>query len=110
MKPSRLTAGLFRASSATSEAVVTVVAVMSTLTLEGGRVFASVDAAATVTAARSVADGRIDDDDPTAAVRLDDAASIMLEKGKRNKNRTEDIGIQAFDAILQLGVGYRMMV
>jgi hypothetical protein len=28
----------------------------------------------------------------------------MLEKGKRNKNGTKDIGIQAFDAILQLGV------
>ena len=30
----------------------------------------------------------------------------MLEKGKRNKNGTNNIGIQAFDAILQLGVGY----
>jgi hypothetical protein len=28
-----------------------------------------------------------------------------MEKGKRNKNETDDIGIQAFDAILQLGVG-----
>jgi len=36
----------------------------------------------------------------------DDAASSMLEKEKRNKNETKDIGIQAFDAILQLGVGY----
>ena len=60
---------------------------------------------ATVTAARSVADGGIEDDDPAAATRSDDAASSMLEKGKRNKNGTKDIGIQAFDAILQLGVG-----
>jgi hypothetical protein len=28
-----------------------------------------------------------------------------MEKGKRNKNETDDIGIQAFDAILQLSVG-----
>jgi hypothetical protein len=33
----------------------------------------------------------------------------MLEKGKRNKNGTEDIGTQAFDAILQLGVGYQLI-
>ena len=39
----------------------------------------------------------------------DDAASSMLEKGKRNKNGTKDIGIQAFDAILQLGVGCRLI-
>ena len=32
-------------------------------------------------------------------------ACWKMEKGKRNKNETEDIGIQAFDAILQLGVG-----
>jgi hypothetical protein len=44
-----------------SAAVVTAVAVTSTPTLEGGRVFASDDAAATVTAARTVADGGIDD-------------------------------------------------
>jgi hypothetical protein len=75
-----------------------VVAVMSMSTLEGGCVFASDDASATVTAARSVADGGIDDDDPAeAAMSADDAASSMLEKGKRNKNETKDIGIQAFD-------------
>jgi hypothetical protein len=34
----------------------------------------------------------------------------MLEKGKRNKNGTKDIGIQAFNVILQLGVGCRLMV
>jgi len=35
----------------------------------------------------------------------------MLEKGKCNKNGTKDIGIhiQAFDAILQLGVGCRLI-
>jgi hypothetical protein len=35
----------------------------------------------------------------------------MLEKWNRNKNGTKDkdIGIQAFDAILQLGVGYRLI-
>ena len=49
--------------------------------------FASDDAAATVTAARSVADDGIDVDDPAgAAARADDAASSsMLEKGKPNK-------------------------
>ena len=62
-----------------------------------------------MTAARSVADDEIDVDDPTAAAISDDAAS-MLEKGNRNKNRTKDIGIQAFNAILQLGAGCRLMV
>ncbi len=57
--------------------------------------FASNDAVVTVTAARSVADGGIDIDDPAAATRSDDAASIMLERGKGNKNGTKDIGIQA---------------
>jgi hypothetical protein len=62
-----------------------------------------------VTAAGSVADGGIDDD-PTAATRSDeDAASSMLEKGNRNKNETKKIGIQGFDVILQLGVGYRLI-
>jgi hypothetical protein len=57
-----------------------------------------------------VADGGIDVDDPEAATRSDDAASsMMLEKGSRYKNGTKDIGIQAFDAILQLGVGYRLI-
>ena len=85
-------------------------AVTSTPTLEGGRVFASDDAAATVMAARTVADGGIDVDDPAvAAMSADDAASSMLEKGKHNKNGTKDIGIQAFDAVLQLGVGYQLI-
>jgi hypothetical protein len=43
-----------------------------------------------------VANGGIDDDDPAAAaMSVDDAASSMLEKGKRNKNGTKDIDIQA---------------
>jgi hypothetical protein len=46
-------------------------------------------------AARSVADGGINVDDPAAAARSDDAASSMLEKGNGNKNGSEDIGIQA---------------
>ena len=33
----------------------------------------------------------------------------MLEKGKSDKNGTKDIGIQAFNALLQLGVGYRLI-
>jgi hypothetical protein len=33
----------------------------------------------------------------------------MLEKGNRNKNGTKDIGIQAFDVVLQLGEGYRLI-
>jgi hypothetical protein len=45
---------------ATSAAAVTAVAVTSTLTLEGGRVFASDDVAATVTAARTVAESGIE--------------------------------------------------
>jgi hypothetical protein len=72
--------------------------------------FASGDAAATVTAAGSVADGGIDVDNPAAAtMSADDAASSMLEKGKCDKNRTKDIDIQACDAILQLGVGCRLI-
>ncbi len=58
--------------------------------------FASGDAAARVTAAGTVADGRIDvDNSAAAALSADDAASSMLEKGKHNKNGTKDIGIQA---------------
>jgi hypothetical protein len=58
-----------------------------------------------------VADGGVDDDDPAeAAMSADDAASSMLEKGKLNKNGTKDIGIQAFDKILQLGVGYQLII
>ena len=82
------------------------VAGTSALMLEGGRdVVSDNAAAATVTASGSVANGGIDDD-PTAAARSDDAASSMLEKGKRNKNGTNNIGIQAFNAILQISVGY----
>jgi hypothetical protein len=70
------------------------VAVMLTLTLEGGHVFASDNVAATVTtAARTVADGVIDGPPPLRV--SPHAASSMLEKGNRNKNGTKDIGIQA---------------
>ena len=69
--------------------------------------FASDDAAATVTAARTVADGGIYGPPPRPV--SPHAASSMLEKWNRNKNGTKDIGIQAFDAILQLGVGYRLI-
>ncbi len=51
--------------------------------------------AATVMAARSVADNGIDVDDPAVAARSDGAASSMLEKGKDNKNGTKNIDIQA---------------
>ena len=93
-----------------SAAVVTMeVAGTLALILKGGRnVVSNNAAAALVTAAVSVANGGIDDD-PTGAARSDDAASSMLEKGKRNKNGTNNIGIQAFDAILQLGVGYQLI-
>ena len=54
--------------------------------LEGGHVVISGDAAAMVTAARSVADGGIDVDDPAAAaISADDAASSMLGKGRAIK-------------------------
>jgi hypothetical protein len=61
-------------------AVATAVAVTLTMTLEGGPMFTSNDVAATVTAARSVANGGIDVDDPAAAARSHDAASSMLGK------------------------------
>ena len=79
-------------------------AVTSTPTIERGHVSASDDAVATVTAARSVADGGIDGPPPRPV--SPHAASSMLEKWNRNKKGTKDIGIQAFDVILQLGVGY----
>ncbi len=54
--------------------------------LEGGRVVVSGNVAATVMAARSVADGGIDVDDPAAAaISADDAASSMLGKGRAIK-------------------------
>jgi hypothetical protein len=58
-------------------------AVAVTLTPEAGRMFASGNAVATVTAAGPVADSGIDIDNPAAAtMSADDAASSMLEKGK----------------------------
>jgi hypothetical protein len=68
--------------------------------------FASGNAGATMTAAGPVTNGWIDVDNPAAAaMSADDAASSMLEKWKRDKNRTKDIDIQACDVILQLSVG-----
>ena len=81
---------------------MTVVVVMSTPTIEGGCVVVFDNAAATVTASGSVADGRI-----MRTMILQ--RPPCLEKGKSNKNGTEDIGIQAFNAILQLGVGYQLI-
>ncbi len=64
--------------------------------LEGGRVVVFNDPAATVMAAGSVANSGLDkDNDPAAPAISEAAASSMLEKGKRNKSRTKDIGIQA---------------
>jgi hypothetical protein len=82
---------------AKSAAVVTAVVGTLTLMLEGGHMVISNNAsAATVMAAGSVADGVIDIDVPAAAAMSAKApASIMLEKGKGNKNGTKDIGVQA---------------
>jgi hypothetical protein len=83
-------------SSATSAAIVTAVAGMLMSMLGGGRMVVSVDPAATVMAAGSVADSGLDEDnDPAAPAISEAAASSMLEKGKHNKSGTKDIGIQA---------------
>jgi hypothetical protein len=37
------------------------------------------------------------------------AKLVTYQVPNRNKNGTKDIDIQAFDAILQLGVGYRLI-
>ncbi len=55
-----------------------------------------------------VAMGAAIDGPPSRRVSPHDASS-MLKKWNRNKNGTKDIGIQAFYAILQLGVGYRLI-
>ncbi len=87
---------MWRVSSALLAAIVTAVAGMSTLMLEGGHVVISDNPAATVMAARSVANSGLDkDDDPVAPAISEAAASSMLEKGKRKKSGTKDIGIQA---------------
>ncbi len=81
---------------AKSAAVVTAVVGTSTSTLEGGHMVVSNDAAAaTVTAAGSVANGGIDIDVPAAAaMSAKAAASIVLGKGKGDKKGLEDIDIQ----------------
>ena len=78
----------------------------STPTLEGGRIVVSDAAAATVKT--GVAVGAAIDGPPPRRVSPHDASS-MLEKRKYNKNRMENIDIQGFDVILQLGVRYRLM-
>ncbi len=91
-----MAAKLWRVSSATSAAVVTAVAGTSTSMLEGGRMVISDNPAGTVMAAGSVADSGLDkDNDPAAPAISEATASSMLEKGKGNKNGSEDIGIQA---------------
>ncbi len=86
---------LWRVSSATLAAVVTAVAGTSKSMLEGGCVVVSNEPVVTVMAAGSMADSRLDkDDDPAAPAISEAAASSILEKGKRNKSRTKDIGIQ----------------
>ena len=82
---------------------------LNTYSREGGRAVVSNAAAATVTAAWSVADGGIEDRWSAPPTSIPHAESSMLEKGKRNKNKTKNIGIQGFDVILQLGVGYRLI-
>ena len=91
-----MAAKLWRVLLATLAAVVTAVAGPTTLMLKGGRVVVSNNPAVTVKAARSVADRGLDEDNDPAAPAISEAtASSMLEKGKGNKNGSEDIGIQA---------------
>ena len=61
------------------------------------------DAGATLAATQSVADGRPDGDDILRQ-------SPCSKNWKPNQIETIDIGIQAYYAILQLCVGYRLMV
>jgi hypothetical protein len=60
------------------------------------------DAAATLTAAQSAADGGPDGDDGSAAIAMQLKLEAITE--------TKDIGIQGSDAVLQPGVGYRVMM
>ena len=47
--------------------------------------------------------------DTAAVLSADDAAFSMLDKEKRNKNKTNGSGTQTFYAVLQLGEGYRLI-
>jgi hypothetical protein len=78
-----------------SAAIVTAVAGTLTSMLKGGCIVVSDNPVVTVMAAGSVANSGLDKDDDTAAPAISKAtASSMLEKGKGNKNGSEDIGIQ----------------
>ena len=88
------------ALTAAASAVATIVLATAAAAVEAALIS---DATATLTRGeQSVADGRPDGDDIMRQ-------SPCSKNGNRNKNGTKDIGIQAFDAILQLGVGYRLI-
>ena len=85
------------ALTAAASAVATIVLATAAAAVEAALIS---DATATLTRGeQSVADGRPDGDDIMRQ-------SPCSKNGNRNKNGTKDIGIQAFDAILQLLVGY----
>ena len=88
------------ALTAAASAVATIVLATAAAAVEAALIS---DATATLThGEQSVADGRPDGDDIMRQ-------SPCSKNGNRNKNGTKDIGIQAFDAILQLRVGYRLI-
>jgi hypothetical protein len=88
------------ALTAAASAVATIVLAAVAAAVEAALIS---DATATLTRReQSVADGRPDGDDIMRQ-------SPYSKNGNRNKNGTKDIGIQAFDTILQLRVGYRLI-
>ena len=88
------------ALAAAASAVATIVLAAAAAVVEAALIS---DATAALTRGeQSVADGRPDGDDIMRQ-------SPCSKNGNRNKNGTKDIGIQAFDAILQLRVGYRLI-
>ena len=88
------------ALTAAASAVATIVLATAAVAVEAALIS---DATATLKRGeQSAADGRPDGDDIMRQ-------SPCSKNGNRNKNGTKDIGIQAFDAILQLRVGYRLI-
>ena len=88
------------ALTAAASAVATIVLATAAAAVEAALIS---DATATLMRGeQSVADGRPDGDDIMRQ-------SPCSKNENRNKNGTKDIGIQAFDAILQLRVGYRLI-
>ena len=88
------------ALTAAASAVATIVLATAAAAAEAALIS---DATAMLThGEQSVADGRPDGDDIMRQ-------STCSKNGNRNKNGTKDIGIQAFDAILHLRVGYRLI-